>query len=102
MNNPFVAGEPGGQNCIDCAARPFGICAAVDKPVNVVMGLKGAPYSVDELGAAGVKRISVGGSFARAAMSAFIRAAKEVKEQGTFTYASDSIPVTAYMSDAKR
>ena len=78
------------------------VCSAVDKPVNVVMGLKGAPYSVDELGAAGVKRISVGGSFARAAMSAFIRAAKEVKEQGTFTYASDSIPVTAYMSDAKR
>jgi len=32
MNNPFVVGEPGGQNCIDCAARPFGICAAVDKP----------------------------------------------------------------------
>ncbi len=78
------------------------VCTSVDKPVNVVMGLKGAPYSVDQLAEAGVKRISVGGSFARAAMSAFIRAAREVKEQGTFTYAADSLPVAPYMSEAKR
>jgi 2-methylisocitrate lyase-like PEP mutase family enzyme len=51
------------------------------------MGLKGATYTVDELAAAGVKRISVGGSFARAALGAFLRAAREVKEHGTFTYA---------------
>jgi 2-methylisocitrate lyase-like PEP mutase family enzyme len=64
------------------------------------MGLKGATFSVDELAAAGVKRISVGGSFARAAMGAFVRAAREVKEQGTFTYAADAIPhaeISAYM-----
>ncbi len=78
------------------------VCSSVDKPVNVVMGLKGAPYSVDQLAEAGVKRISVGGSFARAAMSAFIRAAQEVKEHGTFTYASASIPIAPYMSEAKR
>jgi 2-methylisocitrate lyase-like PEP mutase family enzyme len=43
------------------------VCEAVDKPVNVVMGLKGVPLTVAALEEAGVKRISVGGSFARAA-----------------------------------
>jgi 2-methylisocitrate lyase-like PEP mutase family enzyme len=68
------------------------LCAAVDKPVNVVMGLKGKAFTVAELQDAGVKRVSVGGSFARAALGAFIRAAREVKDRGTFTYASDAIP----------
>jgi 2-methylisocitrate lyase-like PEP mutase family enzyme len=81
------------------------VCASVDKPVNVVMGLKGAPYTVEVLQQAGVKRISVGGSFARAALGAFIRAAREVRDQGTFTYAADALPdaeAAAYMSPAKR
>ncbi len=81
------------------------VCAAVPKPVNVVMGLKGAAYTVEELSAAGVKRISVGGSFARAALGAFLRAAREVKEHGTFTYAIDALPhaeAHRYMADAKR
>lgn len=81
------------------------VCAAVDKPVNVVMGLQGAIFTVAELEAAGVKRISVGGSFARAAMGAFIRAAREVKEQGTFTYSADAVPASqaiAYMSPLRR
>ncbi len=67
------------------------VCAAVDRPVNVVMGLKGKPFTVAALQDAGVKRISVGGSFARAALGAFIRAAREVKDKGTFTYASDAV-----------
>ncbi len=67
------------------------LCRAVPKPVNVVMGLKGATYSADQLGAAGVRRISVGGSFARAAMGALQRAAREVLEEGRFTYAADAI-----------
>jgi 2-methylisocitrate lyase-like PEP mutase family enzyme len=54
------------------------VCAAVDRPVNVVMGLKGQNYSVAELSDAGVRRVSVGGSFARAALGALMRAAKEV------------------------
>src|SRR5262245_61615822 len=65
------------------------VCASVDRPVNVVMGLSGPTYGVAELAEAGVKRISVGGSFARAALGALKRAAREVKEQGTFTYAKD-------------
>jgi 2-methylisocitrate lyase-like PEP mutase family enzyme len=71
------------------------VCCAVDKPVNVVMGLGGKSYTVDELSAAGVRRISVGGSFARTALGALMRAAKEVKSCGTFTYAEDAIPDAA-------
>jgi 2-methylisocitrate lyase-like PEP mutase family enzyme len=81
------------------------VCASVSKPVNVLMGLKGATYSLEELAAAGVKRISVGGSFARAALGAFVRAAREVKEKGTFSFAADAIPhaeVSAYMAKGKR
>jgi 2-methylisocitrate lyase-like PEP mutase family enzyme len=80
------------------------VCASVSKPVNVVMGLKGATYSVEELRAAGVKRISVGGAFARAALGAFVRAAREVKDKGTFAFAADALPhseASAYMGDQK-
>ena len=68
------------------------VCDAVDKPVNVVMGLAGPTFSVAELSAAGVRRISVGGSFARAAFGALLRAAQEVRTQGTFDYAREAIP----------
>ena len=68
------------------------VCTSISKPVNVVMGLTGATFSVEGLAAVGVKRISVGGSFARAALGALIRAAREVKEKGTFTYAADALP----------
>jgi len=67
------------------------ICAEVDKPVNVVMGLSGGSYSVEELSAAGVARISTGGSLARAALGGFLRAAQEVRGQGTFSYASEAL-----------
>lgn len=81
------------------------VCASVSKPVNVLMGLKGATFSVEELAAAGVKRVSVGGSFARAALGAFVRAAREVKDKGTFTYATEAIShadVTAFMTKDSR
>ena len=68
------------------------VCASVSKPVNVLMGLKGATYSVDQIAAAGAKRISVGGALARAAFGAFVRAAREMKEKGTFTFAADALP----------
>jgi 2-methylisocitrate lyase-like PEP mutase family enzyme len=69
------------------------------------MGLKGPTFAVEELAAVGVKRISVGGSFARAALGAFVRAAREVKDRGTFTYAADALPhaeAKAYMANVKR
>lgn len=81
------------------------VCASVSRPVNVVMGLKGAAFSVAELAAVGVKRISVGGSFARAALGAFLRAAREVKEKGTFTFAAEAIShaeASGYMGNGKQ
>jgi 2-methylisocitrate lyase-like PEP mutase family enzyme len=80
------------------------VCASVSKPVNVLMGFQGATFSVEQLAAVGVKRISVGGSFARAALGAFVRAAREVKDKGTFTYATDALShteATAYMTKPK-
>jgi len=68
------------------------VCSSVSKPVNVIMGIKGAPFSVAQLAALGVKRISVGSSLSRAALGAFVRAANEIKEQGTFTFANDALP----------
>lgn len=64
---------------------------SVDRPVNVVMGLQGVRLSLAELSALGVKRVSVGGSLCRAALGAFLRAAKEMREYGTFDYANDAI-----------
>ena len=78
------------------------VCQALEKPVNVVMGLKGPIFSVEELASAGVKRISVGGSMARAALGALMRAAKEIRTSGTFTYAAEALPgseVGQIMSD---
>lgn len=67
------------------------LCQSVKKPVNVVMGLKGGSLSVAELAALGVRRISVGSSLSRAAVGAFVRAAKEMKEKGTFEFAKEAI-----------
>ncbi|AUH33990.1 isocitrate lyase/PEP mutase family protein [Paracoccus tegillarcae] len=68
------------------------VCQAVDRPVNVVMGLTDGSFSVADLAQAGVRRISVGGYFARAALGAVMRAAQEVRDKGTFTYAADAMP----------
>ena len=67
------------------------VCASVSRPVNVVMGLKGASLSVAELAALGVRRISVGSALSRAALGAFVRAAREIAERGTFTFAADAL-----------
>lgn len=63
------------------------VCRSVNRPVNVLMGTKGAPQlSVKELRALGVKRISVGSGFARAAVTGLVEAAREVRERGTFSF----------------
>jgi 2-methylisocitrate lyase-like PEP mutase family enzyme len=72
------------------------VCASVNKPVNVLMGLKNAPrLTVAELGALGVRRVSIGSGFCRAALTAFLHAAREVRDDGTFTFADE----TLYMSE---
>jgi 2-methylisocitrate lyase-like PEP mutase family enzyme len=67
------------------------VCRSVSKPVNVVMGLKGRSFSVAELAEAGVRRISVGSALCRAAYGALFRAAREMKEHGTFDWANDAV-----------
>jgi len=76
------------------------VCASVGKPVNVLMG---SAFSVAELAALGVKRISVGSALSRAALGAFVRAAREIREHGTFRFATEAIPyaeVSEYMAGA--
>jgi 2-methylisocitrate lyase-like PEP mutase family enzyme len=67
------------------------VCAALAKPFNFMAGIKGKSFSVAELEAAGVRRISLATSLWRAAMSGLIEAAREVKEKGTFGYLERSI-----------
>jgi 2-methylisocitrate lyase-like PEP mutase family enzyme len=72
------------------------VCSSVSKPVNVLMGMKGAPrLSVEQLGQLGVRRISLGSGFSRAALTAFLHAAREVIDDGTFTFADECL----YISD---
>jgi 2-methylisocitrate lyase-like PEP mutase family enzyme len=62
------------------------VCASVSKPVNFMAGIKGQSFTVAELEAAGVRRISLATSLYRAAMNGLLEAAREVKEKGTFGY----------------
>jgi 2-methylisocitrate lyase-like PEP mutase family enzyme len=62
------------------------VCAAAAKPVNFMVGIKGKSFSVDELAAAGVRRISLATSFYRAAMTGLLNAACEVKDTGQFSF----------------
>ena len=62
------------------------VCAAVAKPVNFMGGIKGKSFTVAELAAAGVKRISLATSLFRAAMTGLLTAATEVRDHGTFGY----------------
>ncbi|MEO9169777.1 MAG: isocitrate lyase/phosphoenolpyruvate mutase family protein [Candidatus Baltobacteraceae bacterium] len=70
------------------------ICSSVKKPVNMVVGQRGATLSVAELAALGVRRISLGSAMSRAALGAFMRAAREIREHGTFRFADDALSYT--------
>jgi 2-methylisocitrate lyase-like PEP mutase family enzyme len=69
--------------------------AVAPKPVNVVMGLSNATFSLAELGDLGVKRVSLGSSLARAALGALLRASREVRDAGTFTFCREATPYAA-------
>jgi methylisocitrate lyase len=64
--------------------------AVAPKPVNVLAG--NDRFTVEELAAAGVRRISVGGSLARTAWTGMLNAAREIAERGTFTSFRDTVP----------
>jgi 2-methylisocitrate lyase-like PEP mutase family enzyme len=62
------------------------VCAAVTTPFNFMAGIKGKSFSVSELAAAGVKRISLATSLYRAAMTGFLDAVRELKDTGQFNF----------------
>jgi len=67
------------------------VVQSVDRPINVIMGLQGVQLSLADLSELGVKRVSVGSALARSALGAFLRAARELKAQGTFSFAEDAV-----------
>ena len=67
------------------------VVSAVRRPVNVVMSHIDPALTAAELAAAGVKRISVGGSLSRLALAAFLRGAREMKDTGGFTWARETV-----------
>jgi len=66
------------------------VVKAVDRPVNVLMGLQGVQLSLPELSAIGVKRVSLGSTLYRTAIGAFLRAAAEMRDRGTFSFAAEA------------
>jgi 2-methylisocitrate lyase-like PEP mutase family enzyme len=78
------------------------VCAALKRPFNFMAGIKGRSFSVAELEAAGVRRISLATSLYRAAMTGLADAAREVKDKGSFGYLErclSTAELNAFMAD---
>lgn len=67
------------------------VISSIDRPFNAIMGLQGASLTLDRLSELGVKRVSVGSALSRVALGAFLRAARELRDSGTFTFAADAV-----------
>jgi 2-methylisocitrate lyase-like PEP mutase family enzyme len=67
------------------------VCAALSKPVNFMVAIRGKSFTVAELAAAGVRRISLATSLYRSAMTGLIAAAHEVKDAGTFGFLDNAL-----------
>jgi 2-methylisocitrate lyase-like PEP mutase family enzyme len=68
------------------------VCAAVSRPVSFMAGIRGRSFTVSDLAAVGVKRVSLATSLYRAAMNGLIEAAREAREKGTFGYLDRCFP----------
>ena len=68
------------------------VCSSVTRPVNFMAGIRGKSFTVAELEAAGVRRISLATSLWRAAMTGLIEAGREIHDQGTFGYLERILP----------
>jgi len=73
------------------------VCSVLSKPFNFMAGIRGKTFTVAELAACGVKRVSLATSLYRTAVTGLIAAAREVREAGTFTYL-DHILTTAELN----
>jgi 2-methylisocitrate lyase-like PEP mutase family enzyme len=69
------------------------VVSALKKPFNLVMGFADPTLTVEQVSAAGVKRLSVGGALSRVALAAFLRCAREMKDQGSFTFVREMAPI---------
>jgi len=77
------------------------VCAALQRPFNFMAGIPHRSFTVPELAACGVRRVSLATSLYRAAMSGLILAAREVQKSGTMTYIDTALPsgeVNAYFT----
>lgn len=81
------------------AEQVAAVTAAVSRPVNVLMGL---PLTLAELSALGVRRVSTGSALSRAALGAFLRAAREMAEQGSFGFADEAVPFAEIQAMLRR
>jgi 2-methylisocitrate lyase-like PEP mutase family enzyme len=70
--------------------------AVAPKPVNVVMGLSKGDFTLEQLAALGVRRVSLGSSLSRAAYGPFWRAAEEIRQQGSFGFAKSTVPYAEF------
>ena len=78
------------------------VCASLSRPFNFMVGIAGRSFTVAELEAAGVRRISLATSLYRAAMTGLVDAAREARDSGTFGFVERSIPsrdLNAFMQD---
>jgi 2-methylisocitrate lyase-like PEP mutase family enzyme len=71
------------------------VCAALSKPFNFMAGIPGKSFTVAELEAAGVRRISLATSLYRTAMAGLLNAAREVKDKGTLDYVNTAMTTSA-------
>jgi 2-methylisocitrate lyase-like PEP mutase family enzyme len=76
--------------CITTREEIAAIVTSVDRPVNFLMGTQPQRFTLDELSKLGVRRVSVGSALAAAALGAFLRGAREMRETGTFTYTQEA------------
>lgn len=67
------------------------VVTSLDRPVNVLMGLEGVRLTLAELSEIGVKRVSLGSVLSRVALGAFLRAAREMRDLGTFTFGDETV-----------
>ena len=67
------------------------VVSSLDRPVNVLMGGPGTTHTLASLSRLGVKRISVGGALSRVALGAFLRAAREMREHGSFGFGDEAV-----------
>ena len=83
--------EPAGSDVLFAPGLPDlnsvrTVCSTLKQPFNFMVGIKGKSFSVPELAAAGVRRISLATSLYRAAMTGLVDAAREIVVSGQFSF----------------